>query len=210
MADFGSSNVGQISTNSVTWPISHLGNSSFLPLSLSLSCPLFRYIDWVMKLAFCLLIASSIFTLSSAITPDPRFKHGKAVYRSREVTKIGTWSPWTGCVALKQKIYCYGGGQYVSGGINYNKVLKDHLVLDLSRDFLVQDAQSAWTALSTPSNFTLEPNYSYGYTVLSPTSYLITSGSGYNDGKTYLKNKTTVYHADSNQWESVSTIANQS
>jgi hypothetical protein len=111
---------------------------------------------------------------------------------------------------LKQKIYCYGGGQYVSGGINYNKVLKDHLVLDLSRDFLLQDAQSAWIALPAPGNFTLEPNYSYGYTVLSPTSYLITSGSGYNDGKTYLKNKTTVYHADSNQWEAIPTIANQS
>ncbi|ORZ09310.1 hypothetical protein BCR42DRAFT_424164 [Absidia repens] len=115
-----------------------------------------------------------------------------------------------GCVLLQQKIYCYGGGQYVAGGTNYNRVLNDHFSLDLSKDFMVSDGQNAWDMLPTPTDFTLEPNYSYGYTILTPTSYLITSGSGYNDDKTLLKNKTTVYHADKDQWESLPTPANQS
>ncbi|CAO3600055.1 unnamed protein product [Absidia cylindrospora] len=130
------------------------------------------------------------FGLVSAISPSPRFKQG--------------------CVLLQQKIYCYGGGQYVAGGTNYNRVFKDHFFLDLSKDFMVSDGQSAWEMLPTPTDFALEPNYSYGYTILTPASYLITSGSGYNDGKTALKNKTTIYHADKDQWESLPTVANQS
>lgn len=107
-------------------------------------------------------------------------------------------------------MYCYGGGQYVSGGINYNTVLNDHLVLDLSKDFAVKDAQNAWENLPPQGNFVLEPNYSYGFGVINETSYMITSGSGYNDGKTTLKNKTIVYHTDTNLWTSIPTNANQS
>ncbi|SAM04752.1 hypothetical protein [Absidia glauca] len=143
-----------------------------------------------MKAALFLLLASQVFDLTIAIEPRPRFKQG--------------------CVALQQKIYCYGGGQYVSGGINYNTVLSDHLVLDLSKDFAVKDAQNAWENLPPQGNFVLEPNYSYGFGVINDTSYMITSGSGYNDGKTALKNKTIVYHADTNLWTSIPTNANQS
>ncbi|KAI8339970.1 hypothetical protein BC941DRAFT_419047 [Chlamydoabsidia padenii] len=136
-----------------------------------------------------LLLALRLFGLTLAIKPQPRFKHG--------------------CVTLQQKIYCYGGGQYVPGGINYNTVLNEHLILDLSKDWSLNDGQSAWEKLSPPANFTLEPNYSFGFAAISNTSYLITSGSGYNNGKAFLKNKTTIYHADIDQWQTVPTNANQ-
>lgn len=113
-------------------------------------------------------------------------------------------------MSLKQKIYCYGGGQYVSGATNYNTVYNDHLVLDLSQNFIVNDAQDAWTSLPSPNNFSLEPNYKYGFSVINDTSYMVTSGSGYNDNKTPLKNKTTVYHIDKDEWESIPTTGNQS
>ncbi|KAI8093009.1 uncharacterized protein BX664DRAFT_328715 [Halteromyces radiatus] len=143
-----------------------------------------------MKTTLFLLLASSSFELISASLPSVRFRQG--------------------CVVLQQKIYCYGGGQYVSGAVNYNSVLNDHLTLDLSQDFALKDAQSAWIKLPDPSNFVLEPNYAFAYTPISNTSYLITSGAGYNDGHTYLKNKTIVYHSDTNRWESINTAANQS
>ncbi|ORZ20775.1 hypothetical protein BCR42DRAFT_489243 [Absidia repens] len=143
-----------------------------------------------MKTALFILFASSTFNLISALAPQPRFGQG--------------------CVSLKQKIYCYGGGRFVAGATNYNTVYNDHLVLDLSKDFAVNDAQNAWNNLPAPSNFTLEPNYKFAFAPISNTSYLVTSGSGYNDNKTPLKNKTTLYHADKDEWESIPTTANQS
>ncbi|CAO3591602.1 unnamed protein product [Absidia cylindrospora] len=143
-----------------------------------------------MKTALFILFASSTVNLISALAPQPRFGQG--------------------CVSLKQKIYCYGGGRFVAGATNYNTVYNDHLVLDLSKDFAVSDAQNAWNSLPAPSNFTLEPNYKYAFSAISNTSYIVTSGSGYNDNKTPLKNKTTVYHADKDEWESIPTTANQS
>ncbi|ORX58837.1 hypothetical protein DM01DRAFT_1405459 [Hesseltinella vesiculosa] len=114
-----------------------------------------------------------------------------------------------GCVNLQQKIYCYGGGQYVPGANSFNHVLGDHFSLDLSSDFKISSAQTSWQNISTPVGFALEPNYAFAMTKTSNTSYIIQGGAGYNDGKSMLVNKTTVYNAAANQWQAIPTAFNQ-
>ncbi|CAO3622443.1 unnamed protein product [Cunninghamella blakesleeana] len=133
-------------------------------------------------LSSLLLVVTSI-NLVNGIRPQQRFRQG--------------------CVILQQNLHCYGGGIYVAGAQSYNKVLNDHYVLDLSKDFVINDNQEAWQALQPSNNFILEPNYAFGMAAASNNSFIVTSGSGYNDARTFLRNKTVIYNADDNTWSSV-------
>ncbi|KAI9304337.1 hypothetical protein BJ944DRAFT_266985 [Cunninghamella echinulata] len=141
-----------------------------------------------MILSSLLLVASSVALVYGEV-PQPRHRQG--------------------CVVLQQKIHCFGGGVYVSGGNSFNRVLNEHYVLDLSKDFLLKDGRSAWQLLPPSNDFILEPNYSFGMTATSNTSFVVVSGSGYNDGKSFLKNKTISYDATQNTWSTIPSTINQ-
>ncbi|KAI8063835.1 hypothetical protein BC940DRAFT_306964 [Gongronella butleri] len=136
--------------------------------------------------AFALL---NIAGLAAAITPAARFR--------------------LGCAILQDTIYCYGGGQYVAGASSFNHALSDHLMMPLTADFKVANAQSNWTNVPAPKNYITEPNYAFAMTAVSKTQYVIQGGAGYNDGKTMLKNKTVLYDAPSNTWQAIATAFNQ-
>ncbi|KAI8379309.1 uncharacterized protein BYT42DRAFT_613630 [Radiomyces spectabilis] len=106
------------------------------------------------------------------------------------------------CVLLSEQIYCYGGGMYVAGR-NVSTTLSDHYRLDISKNLHIPRTWSDWEVVN-PGNtsFQLEPNMLFSTTVLNNNSYLIDGGLGYNNG-TSLVNRTTVYHADTNVWESL-------
>ncbi|CAO3612486.1 unnamed protein product [Cunninghamella echinulata] len=141
-----------------------------------------------MILSSLLLVASSVALVYGEV-PQPRHRQG--------------------CVVLQQKIHCFGGGIHVSGGNSYNRVLNEHYVLDLSKDFLLKDGQSAWQLLPPSNDFVLEPNYAFGMAATSNTSFVVVSGSGYNDGKSFLKNKTISYDATKNTWSTIPSTVNQ-
>ncbi|KAI8640246.1 hypothetical protein BD408DRAFT_243153 [Parasitella parasitica] len=111
----------------------------------------------------------------------------------------------SGCQLLlnSTRIYCYSGG--------YAKVLNqeitplsDHYYLDVSKDMVVASSRTAWTKIAAPNNFATEATTAYVSVKLSDTSVLINGGTGINNGKDYMKNQTVIYHADTNQWETVS------
>lgn len=69
---------------------------------------------------------------------------------------------------------------------------------------LVASSLTAWTKVADSNNFVNEATSAYTSVKLSDTTVLINGGTGINNGKDYMKNQTVIYHADTNQWETVS------
>lgn len=81
--------------------------------------------------------------------------------------------------------------------------LPDHYYLDVKDSFDIATGRNSWMRIADPSNFITEATFGYNSVKLSDTSVLINGGTGMNDGKTDMKNRTVIYHADKNEWESV-------
>jgi hypothetical protein len=111
-----------------------------------------------------------------------------------------------GCQLLlnNTRIYCYSGGYAKTVNLDVTP-LADHYYLDVSKDFVVANSYNLWTRVVDPPNFVTEATFGYVSVKLSDTSVLLNGGTGINDGKSFMKNQTVIYHADRNQWE---TIAN--
>lgn len=69
---------------------------------------------------------------------------------------------------------------------------------------VVASSLTAWTKVANPTDFVNEATSAYTSVKLSDTTVLINGGTGINNGKDYMKNRTVIYHADTNQWETVS------
>lgn len=100
------------------------------------------------------------------------------------------------------RIYCYSGGyaKVVNQDIT---ALPDHYYMDVSKDFLVASSYNAWIRVADPADFITEATFGHISVKLSDSSVLINGGTGINNGKDYMKNQTVIYHADTNQWETV-------
>lgn len=110
----------------------------------------------------------------------------------------------TGCQLLlnSSRIYCYSGGYAKNVGMEVTP-LADHYYLDVKDSFDIATGQKSWMRVSDPPNYITEATFGYNSVKLSDTSVLINGGTGINDGKTSMKNRTAIYHADKNEWESV-------
>lgn len=82
--------------------------------------------------------------------------------------------------------------------------LSDHYYLDVSNDLTVASSLTSWTKVVDPPNFVTEATSAYVSVKLSDTAVLINGGTGVNNNNNYMKNQTVIYHADTNQWETVS------
>lgn len=110
-----------------------------------------------------------------------------------------------GCQLLLNdtRIYCYSGGYAKTVNLDITP-LPDHYYLDVSKDFTVSNTYNSWTRVVDPPNFVTEATFGYVSVKFSDTSVLLNGGTGNNDGKSYMKNQTVIYHADQNQWETIS------
>lgn len=110
-----------------------------------------------------------------------------------------------GCQLLlnSTRIYCYSGG-YAKVVNQEITPLSDHYYLDVSNDLTVASSLTSWTKVVDPPNFVTEATSAYVSVKLSDTAVLINGGTGVNNNNNYMKNQTVIYHADTNQWETVS------
>lgn len=120
---------------------------------------------------------------------------------------------YQGCTLLKNTIYCYGGGKYASGSTagaidsdDHFTTFAEHYALDLTSG-VDQVSADAWRNISTPPNgFVLEPNADFALIpVPQSNSYIVHGGLGYNNGNTALRNRTVMFHADTETWETIAT-----
>ncbi|KAL9551605.1 hypothetical protein MBANPS3_004182 [Mucor bainieri] len=111
----------------------------------------------------------------------------------------------TGCQLLLNdtRIYCYSGGYAKVVNLEITP-LSDHYYLDVSKDLTIASSLTSWTKVVDPSNFVTEATSAYVSVKLSDTAVLINGGTGINNNANYMKNQTVIYHADTNQWETVS------
>ncbi|EPB84359.1 hypothetical protein HMPREF1544_08878 [Mucor circinelloides 1006PhL] len=111
----------------------------------------------------------------------------------------------SGCQLLlnSTRIYCYSGGYAKVVNLEITP-LSDHYYLDVSKDMTVASSLTSWTKVVDPPNFVTEPTSAYVSVKLSDTKVLINGGTGVNNNLNYMKNQTVVYHADTNQWETIS------
>ncbi|KAI9358465.1 hypothetical protein BD770DRAFT_72801 [Pilaira anomala] len=100
------------------------------------------------------------------------------------------------------RIYCYSGG-YAKVVHSEVTVLPDHYYLDISQDFVVANGYNGWKQVVDPPDFITEATFAYTSVKLSDTSVLISGGTGINNNIDYMKNQTTIYHADQNRWETI-------
>jgi hypothetical protein len=104
------------------------------------------------------------------------------------------------------RIYCFSGGYAKVVNLEITP-LADHYYLDISNDFVVANSYNTWTRVLDPPNFVSEATTAYVSVKLSDTRMLINGGTGINNGKALMKNQTVIYHADTNQWETVSNVS---
>ncbi|OAC98273.1 hypothetical protein MUCCIDRAFT_115803 [Mucor lusitanicus CBS 277.49] len=111
----------------------------------------------------------------------------------------------SGCQLLlnNTRIYCYSGGYAKVVNLEITP-LSDHYYLDVSNDLTVASSLTSWTKVVDPPNFVTEATSAYVSVKLSDTAVLINGGTGVNNNYSYMKNQTVIYHADTNQWETVS------
>ncbi|KAK4511996.1 mannosyl-oligosaccharide alpha-1,2-mannosidase [Mucor velutinosus] len=111
----------------------------------------------------------------------------------------------SGCQLLlnNTRIYCYSGG-YAKVVNQEITPLADHYYLDVSKDLTVASSLTSWTKVVDPPNFITEATSAYVSVKLSDTAVLINGGTGVNNNYNYMKNQTVIYHADTNQWETIS------
>lgn len=100
------------------------------------------------------------------------------------------------------RIYCYSGG-YAKIVHSEVTVLPDHYYLDIGQDFVVANGYNGWKRVVDPPDFITEATFAYTSIKLSDTSVLISGGTGINNDIDYMKNQTTIYHADQNRWETI-------
>jgi hypothetical protein len=104
------------------------------------------------------------------------------------------------------RIYCYSGGYAKVVNLDITP-LADHYCLDVSKNFVVADSYNAWTRVLDPPNFVSEATSAYVSVKLSDTRVLINGGTGINTGGVLMRNQSVIYHADTNQWETVSNVS---
>ncbi|KAI9470546.1 MAG: hypothetical protein EXX96DRAFT_584765 [Benjaminiella poitrasii] len=114
----------------------------------------------------------------------------------------------SGCQLLMNdtRIYCFSGG-YAKIVNQEITPLKDHYYLDISKDFNVANTYHGWYKVLDPTDFVSEATTGYISLKLSDTSVLINGGTGINNGKDVMKNQTVIYHADTNEWKTVSNVS---
>ncbi|KAG2194101.1 hypothetical protein INT47_011769 [Mucor saturninus] len=78
---------------------------------------------------------------------------------------------------------------------------------DVSKDFSVESSYNAWVQVLDPADFATEATFGYTSVKLSDNSVLMNGGTGLNNGKSYMKNQTVIYHADTNQWEAIQNVS---
>ncbi|KAI8885403.1 hypothetical protein K501DRAFT_332000 [Backusella circina FSU 941] len=100
------------------------------------------------------------------------------------------------------RIYCYGGGYATTPSVNVVSN-SDQYYIDVSVDFTVSNGQNNWVKVPSPANFVLEPSFSFVGVKIADNTYLMNGGVGTNDAKTYMKNQTTTWNVDTNQWASI-------
>ncbi|KAI9255862.1 hypothetical protein EDC94DRAFT_617002 [Helicostylum pulchrum] len=126
-----------------------------------------------MRIASFLILSTSI-AFVKAIIPTPRYNGG--------------------CVAVSQRLYCYGGTSNLLP-------TSDHYVFDLSTDFPIDGSIEAWNKVVT-GDFETEPNSLFSIVPLTD-KYLIHGGLGYGSSTNFLKNTTTLYNALDGTWRTI-------
>lgn len=154
-----------------------------------------------MLAAFLLISLAAI--VVTAEQPYIRYNSGMCIlYLLISKTQFAIY---IGCQLLlnSTRIYCYSGGYAKVVNLEITP-LSDHYYLDVSKNMTVASSLTSWTKVVDPSNFVTEPTSAYVSVKLSDTTVLINGGTGVNDNRNYMKNQTVVYHADTNQWETIS------
>ncbi|KAI8150271.1 hypothetical protein BJV82DRAFT_586556 [Fennellomyces sp. T-0311] len=107
-----------------------------------------------------------------------------------------------GCVYFKPKIYCYGGGNIVTGQ-TWPLTSDDFYTLDLSNDFAVSNAGASWTPVEAKGIVKAEPNFLFVMAALPQNnSFVMNGGMGYNN-QTALTHQTIAFDIKTETWKHI-------
>ncbi|KAI7855128.1 hypothetical protein BDC45DRAFT_568473 [Circinella umbellata] len=139
------------------------------------------------KIPYHTLLFAGIFGIVTSVSPTPR------LYGS--------------CVYLRRKIYCYGGVDHSDQARKSSDMItmNDFYYLDISGNFTVNNASSAWIEIQASKNsIQPEPNAFYSIGVISEhNTIVINGGIGKNDDS-LLVNPTIAYDVTGNIWTAMS------
>ncbi|KAI9245336.1 hypothetical protein BDA99DRAFT_528094 [Phascolomyces articulosus] len=138
------------------------------------------------QLLYNALFLAGIFGAVTSVSPTPRL--------------------YSGCTYLRRKIYCYGGVDRADAGIQADRLMTmdDFYYLDISGNFAVSNASSAWVEINAEGGLQPEPNAFYSMGKISENNTIVISGGLGRNDRTLLVNPTIAYNVITNTWFTMS------
>ncbi|ORZ03717.1 hypothetical protein BCR43DRAFT_60542 [Syncephalastrum racemosum] len=107
-----------------------------------------------------------------------------------------------GCAALGTRLYCYGGGTYVTEQ-SWPSTLSDFFYLDIANDITVSEAGSSWQTVTVSGDYHAPPNFLFSIVAVPKSnSFVMNGGLGYNN-QTALEDQTISFSASNSEWSPI-------